>query len=256
MAAAKLGGAVALITGGTSGIGLSVARRLRDDGAAVVITGRDRERGRAAEAELGGGGGALFVAAEAAHEADVLRSRDAALERFGRIDVLVNNAGVAITERLVDTPTEHFDRLIAVNLRGPFLYARCCFDALKATRGAIVNVGSDAGLRGEQAIGAYSVSKAALVMLSNMLALDGAPVGVRSNCVCPGATAPGMRHIGPAAEPERGDDPSQWPLPPLGRIGTGLDVAAAVAYLAGPQAAFITGAVLAVDGGGGAGLPA
>lgn len=255
MAAAGLGGAVALITGGTSGIGLSIARRLREEGAAVVITGRDRERGRAAAAALGGGE-ALFVAADAADEVDVQRSRDAALERFGRIDILVNNAGVALTERLLDTPTEHFDRLVAVNLRGPFLYARCCFEALAATRGSIVNIGSDAGLRGEQAIGAYSVSKAALVMLSSMLALDGAPVGVRSNCVCPGATAPGMLHIGPAVEPERGDDPSQWPLPPLGRIGTGLDVAAAVAYLAGPQAAFVTGAVLAVDGGGGAGLPA
>jgi NAD(P)-dependent dehydrogenase (short-subunit alcohol dehydrogenase family) len=255
VAAAGLGGAVALITGGTSGIGLSIARRLREEGAAVVITGRDRERGRAAAAALGGGE-ALFVAADAADEVDVQRSRDAALERFGRIDILVNNAGVALTERLLDTPTEHFDRLVAVNLRGPFLYARCCFEALAATRGSIVNIGSDAGLRGEQAIGAYSVSKAALVMLSSMLALDGAPVGVRSNCVCPGATAPGMLHIGPAVEPERGDDPSQWPLPPLGRIGTGLDVAAAVAYLAGPQAAFVTGAVLAVDGGGGAGLPA
>jgi NAD(P)-dependent dehydrogenase (short-subunit alcohol dehydrogenase family) len=252
VSAARLGGTVALITGGTSGIGLSVARRLREEGAAVVITGRDPERGSAAEAELGGD--ALFVAAEVAEEAAAERSRDAALERFGRLDILVNNAGVALTERLIDTPPELFDRLMAVNLRGPFLYARCCFEALAATRGVIVNIGSDAGLRGEQAIGAYSVAKAALVMLSNMLALDGAAAGVRSNCVCPGATAPGMRHIGPAADPERGDDSDAWPPAPLGRIGNGADVAAAVAYLAGPEAAFVTGAVLSVDGGGGAGL--
>jgi NAD(P)-dependent dehydrogenase (short-subunit alcohol dehydrogenase family) len=118
----------------------------------------------------------------------------------------------------------------------------------------MVHIGSDAGLRGEQAIGAYSVAKAAVVMLSNMFALDGAASGVRSNCVCPGATAPGMRHIGPASDPERGDDPQAWPPAPLGRIGAARDVAAAVSYLVGPEASFVSGAVLLVDGGGGAGL--
>jgi NAD(P)-dependent dehydrogenase (short-subunit alcohol dehydrogenase family) len=252
VAAQRLEGAVALITGGTSGIGLSVAQRLTGDGAAVVITGRDGERGAAAAAALGEP--ALFVAADAAIQADVERSRDAALERFGRLDILVNNAGIALSERLIDTPPEHFDRLIEVNLRGPFLYARACFEALAATRGCMIHIGSDAGLRGEQAIGAYSVSKAALTMLSNMLALDGAAHGVRSNCVCPGATAPGMRHIGPAADPDRGDDSASWPPAPLGRIGSGADVAGAVSYLAGPDASFVSGAVLIVDGGGGAGL--
>jgi NAD(P)-dependent dehydrogenase (short-subunit alcohol dehydrogenase family) len=143
---------------------------------------------------------------------------------------------------------------MAVNLRGAFLYARACFDALARTRGCMIHIGSDAGLRGEQAIGAYSVGKAALVMMSNLLALDGAPHGVRSNCVCPGATAPGMRHIGPAGDPERGDDPQQWPPAPLGRIGVAADVAGAVAYLASAGASFVSGAVLAVDGANGAGV--
>jgi NAD(P)-dependent dehydrogenase (short-subunit alcohol dehydrogenase family) len=120
----------------------------------------------------------------------------------------------------------------------------------------MVHVASDAGLRAEQAIGAYSVSKAAVVMLSRVLALDGAPHGVRSNCVCPGNTAPGMRHSGPASDPERGEDPAAWAPAPLGRIGSVQDMAGAVAYLAGPDAGFVTGVELLVDGGAAAGMPA
>jgi NAD(P)-dependent dehydrogenase (short-subunit alcohol dehydrogenase family) len=249
-----LDGAVALITGGTSGIGLGIAQRMLTEGASVVITGRDRTRGEAALAQLAPLGEAVFIRADAA-DADAVQSSVAQTnERFGSIDVLVNNAGVALTERLVDTPVDAFDRLMAANVRGPFLYARACFDALCASRGSMVHIASDAGLRAEQPIGAYSVSKAAVVMMSQVLALDGAPHRVRSNCVCPGATAPGMRHSGPADDPDRGDDSSDWPPAPLGRIGTGDDIAGAVVYLSGPQASFISGAVILIDGGNAAGL--
>jgi NAD(P)-dependent dehydrogenase (short-subunit alcohol dehydrogenase family) len=221
----------------------------------VVITGRDVDRGAAAETELGRD--AMFVAADAGDPDAVERSVKATLARFQTIDVLVNNAGIALTERLVDTPPADFDRVMAANVRGPYLYARACFSALARSRGCMIHIGSDAGLRAEQAIGAYSISKAALVMMSNVLALDGAAHGVRSNCVCPGATAPGMRHTGPASDPDRGDDdPATWPPAPLGRVGTTGDVADAVVYLAGPEAAFISGAVLLIDGGNAAGLPA
>ena len=222
------------------------------EGARVVITGRDRERGAAAEAELGAG--ASFVAADTADPDAVENSVEATVSGHGRLDVLVTNAGIALTERLVDTPVDGFDRIMTTNVRGPFLYARACFDALTRSRGSMVHIASDAGLRAEQPIGAYSVSKAAVVMMSQVLALDGAAHGVRSNCVCPGATAPGMRHIGPAADPDRGDDPAQWPTAPLGRVGTADDVAGAVVYLSSPEAAFISGAVLLVDGGNAAGL--
>ena len=252
--AASLDGRVALVTGGTSGIGLGIARRMLEQGARVVITGRDRERGKSAADELSRSGEAAFVGADAVDADAVQASVDFALQRFGGLDVLVNNAGIALTERLVDTPVDAFDRVMAANVRGPFLYARACFDALVRSRGSMVHIGSDAGLRAEQPIGAYSVSKAALVMMSQVLALDGAPHGVRSNCVCPGATAPGMRHSGPASDPERGDDASEWPPAPLGRIGTADDVAGAVLYLSGPEASFVSGAVILVDGGNAAGL--
>ena len=222
------------------------------EGARVVITGRDEALGAEAQAALGAD--VSFVAADAGDPDAVAGSVRATLSRFGRIDILVNNAGIALTERLIDTPVDDFDRLMAANVRGPFLYARECFPALVQSRGSMVHIGSDAGLRGEQAIGAYSVSKAAVVMMSNLLALDGAQFGVRSNCVCPGATAPGMRHIGPASDPDRGDDPASWPLAPLGRVGTAGDVAGAVVFLASPTAAFISGAVLLIDGANGAGL--
>jgi NAD(P)-dependent dehydrogenase (short-subunit alcohol dehydrogenase family) len=250
----SLKGKAALVTGGTSGIGLAIAERLARDGASVVVTGRDERRGRAAEERLGRG--ARFVAADAGDASAVERSVRLATEAMGRLDLLVNNAGIALTERLTDTPVHQFDRLMAANVRGSFLYAKACMPALAETGGSMVFIGSDAGLRGEQPIGAYSVTKAAVTMMSKMFALDGAPVRVRSNCVCPGATAPGMLHIGPADDPERGDDASAWPQPPLGRIGRADDVASAVAFLASDEAGFVSGAVLLVDGANGAGLSA
>lgn len=243
---------VALITGGSSGIGLAIAARFLSEGARVAFTGRELERGRDAARRLGGD--ALFVAADASDPAQVERSIAATLERFGKLDTLVNNAGVMIYERLVDTPIDAFDALMATNVKGAFLYARGCFPALMQTHGSMVHISSDAGLRAEQPIGAYSVSKAAVAMMSQVLALDGAAHGVRSNCICPGATAPGMRHSGPASDPDRGEDPANLPKAPLGRVGDGRDMAAAAAYLASPEAAFVSGAVLLIDGGMGAGL--
>jgi NAD(P)-dependent dehydrogenase (short-subunit alcohol dehydrogenase family) len=243
------------VTGGTSGIGLAIARRFVDEGARVAFTGRDEELGREVEQSFGDVDRARFLAADAVNEDAVLTSVEAVLASMGRLDVLVNNAGVALAERLVATPTSEFDRLMAINVRGCFLYARACFPALADSRGSMIHIASDAGLRGEQAIGAYSVTKAAVVMMSKMLALDGAPYAVRSNCICPGATLPGMRHIGPATDPDQGDDPSGWPSSPLGRVGSADDVASAATFLASAEASFVSGAVLLVDGANGAGLP-
>ncbi len=244
----RLAGKGALITGGTSGIGYAIAERFLAEGAEVVITGRDRELGLRAEASLRRSGEAWFIAADAGHPAAVAASTATAAELLGGLDVLVNNAAVGVLSGLLATPVEDYDRLMDVNVRGYFLYARAAYPHLAARRGSMVHIASDAGIWGEQSIGLYSVSKAAVVMLGKMLALEGGPDGVRSNVICPGDTWPGMRHMAPPGEqdrPEGGD----WPVPPIGRIGNASDVAAAAVFYASAETEFITGTTLAVDGG-------
>jgi NAD(P)-dependent dehydrogenase (short-subunit alcohol dehydrogenase family) len=254
----KLAGRNVLVTGGTSGLGYAIAERFLSEGAGVVITGRDAALGGQAASRLRERGEASFVQADAADAAQVRASVDTALERMGALNVLVNNSGVGVAARLVDTPVEDFDALMAVNVRGYFLYARSCFPSLAERRGCMIHISSDAGVTGENGIGAYSVSKAAVIMLSKMLALDGGPSGVRSNCICPGDIVPGMRHFGePGAGPDtRAEDAADWPVPPIGRIGQAPDVASAALYLASDEASFVTGATILVDGGMRAGKPA
>ena len=248
----RLGDMTALITGGTTGIGYAIAARFLAEGASVVITGRDAGFGHEAEASLRAGAGrdtAWFIAADARDPAAVSASVDVAVGYLGGIDILVNNAGVGIQAGLLKTPVVEFDMVMEVNLRGYFLYARAAYPHLAARRGCMIHIGSDAGVWGERAIGAYSVSKAAVVMLGKMLALEGGPDGVRSNVLCPGDTWPGMRHMAPPGEQDRQEDDSDWPVPPVGRIGQASDVAAAAVFYASGDAEFLTGTTLLVDGG-------
>jgi NAD(P)-dependent dehydrogenase (short-subunit alcohol dehydrogenase family) len=243
----SLDGKRALVTGGTTGLGLAIAERYGREGARVVITGRDRDLGGQAERALGPG--ARFVAADAADPGAVAWSVDAAAGHLGGLDVLVNNAGVGVTARLVDTPLADYDRVMDVNVRGYLLYAQHAYPHLARSRGCMIHIASDAGIWGEQATGLYSVTKAAVIMLGKMLALDGGPDGVRSNVLCPGDIWPGMRHMAPPGQPDRGESAGDWPVPPIGRIGQPGDVAAAAVFYASDQSAFVTGTTLLVDGG-------
>jgi NAD(P)-dependent dehydrogenase (short-subunit alcohol dehydrogenase family) len=244
----RLQGKQALVTGGTTGIGLGIAERFLREGARVVITGRDEELGLRAQAALGDAGQSWFVAADASDPAAVARSVDLAVGHLGALDVLVNNAGIGIQASLLRTPLADYDRLMDVNVRGYFLYAQAAYPHLASRRGSMIHIASDAAVWGEQSIALYSVSKAAVLMMGKMLALEGGPDGVRSNVLCPGDTWPGMRHMAPPGEedrPESGD----WPIPPIGRIGQAGDVAAAAVFYASDEAEFITGTTLLVDGG-------
>src|SRR6266702_383572 len=225
-----LDGKRALVTGGTTGLGLAIAGRFLGEGARVVITGRDPGLGERAVQALGPG--ARFIAADAAGPDAVAASVGAAVDHLGGLDVLVNNAHV-----------------MNVNVRGYLLYAQHAYPHLARARGCMIHIASDAGIWGEQGIGLYSVTKAAVVMLGKMLALDGGPDGVRSNVLCPGDIWPGMRHMGPPGGQDRGEDGGDWPVPPIGRIGQAGDVAAAAVFYASAEAEFITGTTLLVDGG-------
>src|ERR1700757_1619808 len=223
----RLEGKRGLVTGVTSGIGYAIADRFLREGAAVVITGRDQELGRRAEAALHGSGQAGFVAADAGDPDAVARPVDLGVGQLGGLDVLVNNAGIGTEARLLDTPLADYDRVMNVNVRAYFLYAQAAHPHLARGRGCMIHIASDAGIWGEQSIGLYSVSKAAVVMLGKMLALEGGPDGVRAHVPCPGDTWPGMRHMARPGERDRQEDAGDWPLPPAGRIGQASDVAAA-----------------------------
>ena len=242
-----LEGKCALITGGTTGLGLAIAGRFLREGARVVITGRDHDLGGRAEQALGPG--VRFVAADAADLDAVASSVRAAADHLGGLDVLVNNAGAGVTARLIDTPLADYDQVMNVNVRGYLLYAQQAYPHLARRRGCMIHIASDAGIWGEQATGLYSVTKAAVVMLGKMLALDGGPDGVRSNVLCPGDIWPGMRHMTPPGQPDRAESQGDWPVPPIGRIGQASDVAAAAVFYASGEAGFITGTTLLIDGG-------
>jgi NAD(P)-dependent dehydrogenase (short-subunit alcohol dehydrogenase family) len=233
----------ALVTGGTSGIGEAVVTRLAADGARVVFTGRDEARG----ARVAAATGAHFVRADVREAGAVAASVAQATARLGGLDIAVLNAGVLCEAVLSETTDEQWDIVMATNLVAPFRYARALLPALRERPGSMILVASDAGVWGETPIGAYSVSKRALIMLTRMLAVEAGPSGVRVNAVCPGDTEPGM--VTTVAGRETLPDTADWTRPPLGRLVHARDVAAAVSFLASDEARTITGADLLVDGG-------
>lgn len=220
---------VAWITGGTGAIGAACAAHLTKDGWDVVLSGRDEGRGRRLVGHLNDGvGSARFVRADVTVEADIASAVADIEGHEGRLDGLVTAAGIGVVAPLLGTESTDFEEILRNNVLGTWLAVRYAVPLLRQSRGAVVTVSSDAGIVGEAAIGAYSVAKAAVVMLTRMLAIDCAP-NVRVNAVAPGFTEPGMRQMPHKAGPV----PMAEPLPPLGRYASGNEIADVVAFLLG-----------------------
>jgi NAD(P)-dependent dehydrogenase (short-subunit alcohol dehydrogenase family) len=241
---------VAIVTGASEGIGAATARRLRRDGLHQVLVARREEPGRRLVEQLGADR-AVFVAGDVADPATGRRAVEAALERFGRLDVLVNNAGVDYTSDLLETPLEDVRGVFEINVFGAFLLLQ---EAARAMRtqggGAIVNVTSRLASIGVPTMVVYSAAKGALLALTRGAAIELAPLGIRVNAVAPGFTETPLvtAWLAEQEEPDAARR-SAMAAVPQGRLGTPDEIAAAIAFLASDDAGHITGASLAVDGG-------
>jgi 3-oxoacyl-[acyl-carrier protein] reductase len=238
-------GKVALVTGGSRGIGAAIATRLARDGAAVALTYANAQQKadevvRAIEAA---GGRALAMRADSADAAAVQSAVAETVRTFGRLDVLVNNAGIAVVAPLDDFSLDDFDRMVAVNVRGVFATIQAASRHMGAG-GRIITIGSvNADRMPFTGGGVYAMTKAAVAGLTRGLARDLGPRGITINTVQPGPVDTDMNPAdGPFAESMKG-------MMALGRYGQGDEIAGLVAYLASPDAGFVTGASLTIDGG-------
>jgi NAD(P)-dependent dehydrogenase (short-subunit alcohol dehydrogenase family) len=251
IAAGSLAGRTALVTGGGSGIGLACARRLLRDGATVTIAGRSEDRLRGAAEALHGetpaGAAVRWTVCDVADEAAVEAAVAHAAAPTGRLDVAVANAGAGAGGPIFTTPVEAWRYVLDVNLTGTFLTIKHAGQAMADGRGgAIVAISSIAGVLTHRFMAGYCASKAGLEMLIRVAADELGPLGIRANAVRPGLVPTDM------AMPLTDDDAivrDYHDQMPLGRLGTPEDIAAAVRYLAGPESGWVTGQVLAVDGG-------
>ena len=243
----KLDGRVVLVTGAARGQGEQEARLFAAEGAKVVLGDVLDDRGEALAKELGEER-AAYVRLDVTREADWSAAVAAAKDRFGRIDGLVNNAGILRFNELVSTPPDEFQAIVQVNQTGCFLGIRAVAPEIEAAGGGtIVNTASYTGLTGMAGVGAYAASKHAVLGLTRVAALELAPKGIRVNAVCPGAIDTAMSNpegVDPAATAEL-----YRKLVPLGRIGRPEEVAALALFLTSADSSYITGQPFVIDGG-------
>ncbi len=244
---------VALITGGTSGIGEATALLFAREGARVAVTGRSPERGaqvvRTIEAS---GGQAMFMRADVSSASDCQRAVNETVEAFERVDVLFNNAGVYYPQTALECSEREWDEQIDVNLKGTFLMSKAVLPGMIGRKsGVIINNASGWGIVGGDHAVAYCASKGGVVLMTKAMAIDHGSHGIRVNCICPGDVETPML---PADAKMRGlkweDYIASCANRPLGRVGTVEEIAKAVLFLASDDSSFMTGAALVVDGGG------
>ena len=246
MSAGSLTGRAMIVTGGSRGIGAAIAAVLAEHGAGVLVSGRDADRVRSAVKAMEGlPGRVIGLAADAARREDVDRVVDAARQEFGRLDVVVNNAGITSDALLVRMKDDDWDRVMEVNLRGAFLLTRAAAKVMMRQKsGRIINIASAAGAMGNAGQANYSAAKAGLIGLTKASARELAHWGILVNAVAPGLIETDMS----AGIPEAARQAFLAQVP-LGRIGTAREVAEVVGFLAGDGASYITGQVFHVNGG-------
>lgn len=248
----KLSGKIALITGSAAGIGRASAVLFAQQGAAIVLVDTDESANRALADEISGSGTtALAITASVSLPSSVNAAVDEALSRFGRVDILFNNAGIVPGGKVHELSLDDWDQTVGVNLTSVFLFCRAVVPHfLSQGSGVILNTASATALRSVPDRAAYSATKAAIVSLTRSMALDYARDGIRVNCLCPGTIdTPSLRKRVAA----QGDFEKAWTgfiaRQPLRRLGTAEEVALAALYLVSDDAAFVTGTALQIDGG-------
>ena len=246
-------GKVALVTGAGSGIGRAIAMRFAGEGAHVSVVDLVEKGGEeTVEMIKSALGSATFVHADVSNALDAKNSISTTLKAFGRLDTLVNNAGIELAGTVVDLPEQDWDKVMGVNLKGVFLMSKFAVPELFKTKGTIVNIASVAGLTTYQRATAYSASKAGVISLTRTMALDHASGGIRVNCVCPGAIATALheKYVRELDDDVRESYVKKQVLDhPIGRIGRPEEIANAVLFLASAKSSFMTGAALVMDGG-------
>jgi len=241
----RFAGKVAVITGAASGIGEATARRLGTEGASVALADRHRERLEAVADRLRAEGvNVLAVATDVAVGSEVEALIAATVSSLGRLDVLVNNAGISSFGHVTEITLEHWRHVMAVDVDSVFYGARAALPHLVASKGCIVNTCSISGLFADYGLAAYNTAKGAVANLTRSLAIDHAGDGVRVNAVCPGGVATPM-----LAEVLTNFGEEYEQLVPMGRPARPQEIAAAIAFLASDDASYITGHLLVVDGG-------
>ena len=242
----KLTGKIALVTGGSRGIGFAIAKILSENGALVVITSKDSEKIKKAEAQITNSFG---ITCDIKKKNEVQNVLDQTIKKFGKLDILVNNAGIFPKIKLLhEIEEEEWNEVLDVNLTGQFRFTKEAIPHLQKTSGCIINISSDAGLKAYQGFNAdaYSASKAALIVLTKCWALEYAKNKIRVNCICPGVVDTDMTK--PFLKNQK-DIEFMNNEHPLGRIGQPEEIGKSVLYFASDDALWITGAILTVDGG-------
>ena len=247
----RLEGRAAIVTGGGSGFGEGIAHRFAAEGAAVVVVDIDGAKAQAVAAAIGAKGGrAVALLADVGRDADAGRMVGTALERFGRLDVLVNNAGITHRNRpMLEVEEAEFDRIFQVNVKAIYLAARHAVPPMRAAGGGVIlNTASTAGIRPRPGLTWYNASKGAVITMTKSMAVELAPERIRVNCLCPVAgETPLLASFMGEDTPER--RAKFIATVPLGRFSTAEDVANAALFLASDEADFLTGVALEVDGG-------